>query len=63
MVLVPLEGVPAGEEAVLTDPSKTEERAVTLGGGDGEYVEIVSGLQEGELALVPVQDGAAPVGG
>lgn len=64
-VLVPLEGTAAGDGAVLTDPSKMEERAVTLGGGDGEYVEIVSGLSEGDLALVPTtQDGAAaPAGG
>jgi len=63
-VLIPGEGALAGDGTTLADPSRTEERAVTLGGGDGEYVEIVSGLGEGDLVLVPAQDGAAaPVGG
>ncbi len=64
-VLVPGEGALAGDGTTLADPSRTEERTVTLGGGDGEYVEIVSGLSEGDLVLVPAQaqDGAAPVGG
>ena len=30
---------------------------VTLGGGDGTYVEITSGLSEGETVLVPAQSG------
>ena len=54
-VLVPLEGALSEDGTVLIDPTRTEERAVTLGGGDGEYVEITSGLNEGDAVLVPVQ--------
>ena len=71
-VLVPLEGCLAEDGVTIADPSKAEERAVTLGGGDGTYVEITSGLNEGDMVLVPAQaqDGmgggvmaAAPAGG
>ena len=60
-VLVPLEGCLAEDGVTVVDPTKVEERAVTLGGGDGDSVEIVSGLSEGETVLVPLQaqDGAA----
>ena len=60
-VLVPLEGCLAEDGVTVADPTKVEERAVTLGGGDGDNVEIVSGLSEGETVLVPLQaqDGAA----
>ena len=54
-VLVPLEGCLSPDGASVLDPTKTEERAVTLGGGDGEYVEITSGLNEGDAVLVPAQ--------
>jgi len=50
-VLVPREGVSPEEAAA--DPSKAEERSVTLGGSDGTYVEITSGLAEGDTVLVP----------
>ena len=71
-VLVPLEGCLSPDGATVLDPAKTEERAVTLGGGDGEYVEITSGLNEGDTVLVPAQAqggmgggvmAAAPAGG
>ena len=66
-VLIPLEGCLSPDGAAVIDPSKTEARPVTLGGGDGEYTEIASGLSEGETVLVPaqIQDGmtAAPAGG
>ncbi len=71
-VLVPLEGCLSPDGSSVVDPTKTEERTVTLGGGDGEYVEITSGLNEGDTVLVPlqVQGGmgggvmaAAPAGG
>ncbi|MBD5148386.1 MAG: efflux RND transporter periplasmic adaptor subunit [Oscillibacter sp.] len=52
-VLVPLDGALAPDGSIA-DPSKTEERAVTLGGGDGTYVEITSGLEEGDTVLVPL---------
>lgn len=54
-VLVPLEGALSEDGTALIDPTRTEERAVTLGAGDGEFVEITSGLNEGEAILVPVQ--------
>jgi HlyD family secretion protein len=52
-VLVPLEGCLSPDGASVLDPTKMEERTVTLGGGDGEYVEITSGLNEGDIVLVP----------
>ncbi len=66
-VLVPLEGALAEDGVTVADPAKVEERAVTLGGGDGTYVEITSGLNEGDTVLVPQEQGgmaaAASVGG
>ena len=71
-VLVPLEGCLSPDGASVLDPTKTEERIVTLGGGDGEFVEITSGLSEGDTVLVPAQAqggmnagamAAAPAGG
>ncbi len=71
-VLVPLEGCLSPDGASVIDPTKMEERTVTLGGGDGEYVEITSGLSEGDTVLVPLQAqggmgggvmAAAPAGG
>ena len=65
-VLVPLEGCLSPDGTAVVDPTKTEERTVTLGGGDGEYVEIASGLDEGETVLVPAQvgmDASGPGGG
>lgn len=54
-VLVPLEGCLSPDGSSVVDPTKTEERTVTLGGGDGDYVEITSGLNEGDVVLVPAQ--------
>ena len=54
-VLVPLEGCLSPDGSSVVDPTKTEERTVTLGGGDGDYVEITSGLNEGDTVLVPAQ--------
>ena len=71
-VLVPLEGCLGEDGVTIVDPAKVEERTVTLGGSGGEYVEITSGLSEGDTVLVPAQaqDGmgggvmaAAPAGG
>jgi len=66
-VLVPQAGALTPEGAVA-DASKAEERPVNLGSSDGEYVEVTSGLEEGEQILVPLQngngmDGAVPAGG
>lgn len=52
-VLVPLEGTLSEDGTVLADPTKVEERAVTLGGGGADYIEITSGLSEGDTILVP----------
>ncbi|NBI10097.1 efflux RND transporter periplasmic adaptor subunit [Colidextribacter sp. OB.20] len=54
-VLVPLEGCLSPDGTSVIDPTRVEERTVTLGGGDGEYVEITSGLNEGDTVLVPAQ--------
>ena len=51
------------EERSVLDPTKTEERTVTLGGGDGTYVEITSGLSEGDTVLVPLQAQGGGAGG
>lgn len=56
-VLVPLEGCLSPDGTSVIDPAKSEERTVTLGRGDGEYVEITSGLSEGDVILVPAQSG------
>lgn len=53
-VLVPGEGA-LGPDGSVADLSKAESRPVTLGRGDQEYIEITSGLQEGDVVLVPVQ--------
>ena len=52
-VLVPLEGAMSEDGLTVADASKVEERTVVLGGSDGEFVEILSGLSEGETILVP----------
>ena len=54
-VLVAGEGALAEDGVTVADLSKVERREVTLGGGDEDYVAITSGLEEGEMVLVPVQ--------
>ena len=54
-VLVAGEGALAEDGITVADLSKVERREVTLGGGDEDYVAITSGLEEGEMVLVPVQ--------
>ena len=62
-VLAAGEGALAEDGMTIADPSKVEARAVSLGQGDREYVEITSGLEEGETVLLPVQsDGALAAG-
>ena len=67
-VLVAGEGAFAEDGVTIADPSKIESRPVTLGRGNQDYVEITSGLEEGETVLVPIQstggmpsDGSAAV--
>ena len=47
---------PQGEDgATVLDISKAEERQVTLGRSDAEYIEITAGLTEDDVVLVPAQ--------
>ena len=62
-VLAAGEGALAEDGMTIADPSKVEPRAVSLGQGDQEYVEITSGLEEGETVLLPVQSDGAPASG
>ncbi len=50
-VLVALDGA-LDENGALADLSKTETRQVELGRNDSEYIEILSGLEEGDTVLV-----------
>ena len=43
-------------DGVLTDVSQIEERTVTLGRSDNGYIEITSGLKEGETVLLQTAD-------
>ena len=54
-VLVAGEGALAEDGVTIADPSKIESRPVTLGRGDQDFVEITSGLEEGEIVLLPIQ--------
>lgn len=67
-VLVAGEGAFAEDGVTIANPSKIESRPVTLGRGNQDYVEITSGLEEGETVLLPIQstggmpsDGSAAV--
>lgn len=60
-VLVPGEGAMAEDGSAVADPSRLEERPVTLGQSDGTYIEITSGLTEGETVLI--LDQTAVMGG
>ena len=65
-VLVPQAGALSEDKTAVIDPTKVEERTVTPGRGDGDYVEITSGLSEGDTVLVPAQGGmgvGVPTGG
>ena len=54
-VLVAGEGAFAEDGVTIADPSKLESRPVTLGRGSQDFVEITSGLEEGETVLLPIQ--------
>ena len=53
---------PDGIRTEAYDPSKLEDRVVTLGRSDDTYIEILSGLQEGDQLVVVgqayLEDGA-----
>ncbi len=61
-VLVAGPGAVAGDGVTVLDPSKAERRTVELGRSNQDYVEITSGLEEGELVLVAQQTAEAPSG-
>ena len=53
-----------GEDGVtVADPAQTEERQVVLGINDGTYIEITSGLEDGDTVLVPDQAADMGMGG
>lgn len=54
-VLVAGEGALTPDGTAVADLTKAEARPVTLGRGDKEYIEITSGLEEGDTVLVPNQ--------
>lgn len=50
-VLVAQAGALSADGTQVTDASKAESRTVTLGISDDEYIQILSGLQEGDVVL------------
>ena len=56
-VQVALPGALAEDGVTIADPSKVEERTVTLGINDENYIEITSGLEAGETVLMESQVG------
>ena len=53
-VLVALEGC-LDENGVVVDPSKIEQRQVTLGRSNSTYIEVLDGLNEGDIVLLESQ--------
>ncbi|MCI8909206.1 MAG: efflux RND transporter periplasmic adaptor subunit [Oscillibacter sp.] len=62
-VLVPTPGAMAEDGVTVVDPSLLEERPVSLGHSDDNYIEITSGLTEGETVLYIQQADPAMMGG
>ena len=60
-VLVPGEGAMTEDGTAVADAAKLEERPVTLGASDDAYIQVTSGLEEGETVLV--LDQTAAMGG
>ena len=57
-VLVALPGC-LDENGAIFDLSATEERQVTLGRNDDNYIEIVDGLEEGDIVLALSPQGSS----
>lgn len=57
-VLVAREGC-LDEDGNVVDISAAEERQVTLGRNDDNYIEVVDGLEEGEVVLAPSPQGSS----
>lgn len=62
-VLVPTPGAMAEDGVTVLDASLLEERPVALGRSDDDYIEITSGLTEGETVLYIEQMDPAMMGG
>lgn len=63
-VLVPGEGALAEDGSAVTDPTKLEERPVVLGRSDADYIEITSGLGQGDTVVyLDAAAGGAEMGG
>lgn len=63
-VQVAAPGAMAEDGATVADPSLLEERPVALGRSDEAYIEITSGLSEGEtVAYIPQTDPSMAMGG
>lgn len=52
-VLIPSEGALGEDGVTVVDSSKLESRPVTLGLSNDTYIQITSGLEEGETVLIP----------
>ena len=50
------------EAGSLADPSKLEDREVTLGRNDESFIEVLSGLEEGETVFIQNAASANPWG-
>lgn len=55
-VLVALPGALGEDGVTVVDPTQVEERPVTLGINDSAYIEVTSGLEEGETVLIQAAD-------
>ena len=62
-VSVALPGALAEDGVSVADPTKVEERSVTLGVNDDNYIVVTSGLSEGETVLYQVQAAGVAAGG
>ena len=51
-VTVPGPGALSADGAAVADLTKLEERGVTLGRSDDEYIEVTGGLEEGDVVLI-----------
>lgn len=60
-VQVALPGALGEDGVTVVDPTQVEERPVVLGINDSAYIEVTSGLEEGETVLL--QDAGAGMGG
>lgn len=61
VLVAPAETV--GADGTVADISRLEERAVTLGVNDAQYIQITSGLAEGEFVAYPEQAADIAAGG